>query len=126
DRLSLHDLLDQGIPLAGPWRVSQPVNARRSKRADGKALAEPVTVHERLDGRLVGTVVALGPERMGLVERAIREDPVVHGTRGDEDESADLRRSRRLDEAESSCDIGLNEVDQVSLGAAESSAGMVQ
>ena len=92
---SRHDRLDEGVPLAGTRRVSQAIDARRAGAADRHPFAMAVTVNERLDRRLVGTVMAMRPERMGLVERTIRQDPVVHRTGGDEDEPSRRPRPER-------------------------------
>src|SRR5262249_44695656 len=77
DPLAAQHLADQAIPAAGLWRTGQAVDPRGPQGADGPALAQTVTGDERLQGRLVGAVVARRPQRVRLVQRPVAEDHLV-------------------------------------------------
>jgi hypothetical protein len=67
DRLTAHDRRHPIEPTAFPDGVSRAVDAGRPQGTDGKTVAQPVAVDELLQGRLVRSVVAHRPERVGLV-----------------------------------------------------------
>jgi hypothetical protein len=55
-------------------------------------------VNKRLQGRLVGAVMAMRPERVRFIQRPIAEDHVVHGARRDEDKARHTCLERCLKE----------------------------
>src|SRR3954451_20314635 len=84
NRLTLQYLLDKLVPAAGGRRVIEAVDSRGAQRADGPPLAQAVAVNERFQCGLVCSIVTFRPQWVRLVERAVAEDHVMHGTRGEE------------------------------------------
>ena len=126
DRLARHDGLDERVPLAGMRGVSKAIDARRAERAERHPFAMAVALNESLDRRLVSTVMAMRPERMGLVQRPVRKDPVVHGTGRDEDKPFDARGMSGVDQAKATHEVYLEEFQPVPGFVSESAAGVIE
>src|ERR1700757_2910655 len=86
---ALDDLAHQVEPFALFDRLSYPVHARGPQRADRVALAPAVAMHKLLDGRFVSAIMAGRRRGMGLVERAVGENPFVDRARRNEHEPLD-------------------------------------
>src|ERR1051326_7522277 len=106
DRLALEHLADEVEPATIRWRMCDAIYPRRPQGTDRPAVAQPVAVHELLEGRFVGTVMARWPQGMPFVECTIPENDVVHGTCRDEDEARDADLGARTEQAQ-----GAREVD---------------
>ena len=83
-------------------------------------------MHEFLDGRLVGPIVARRPERMRLVQGSVVEDLLVDGTGRHKYESIHVGRSGRFDQLDGSEDVFLQKRGQIAFTAAETTARMEQ
>ena len=102
------------------------VHAGRPQRTNRVALSQPITVDELLDGRLVGTVVTCGPERMRFIQRPVVEDLLVDSTGRDEDESAHTGCPCCFDQPQSSHDVLFDELDRIAVPATKPAARMMQ
>src|SRR5262245_46226961 len=79
--LAAQHLANEVKPAARLRRMSEPIDAGRPQRANRPAFSQAITVDELLQRRLVRAIVARGPERMRLVERAIVENHFMDGAR---------------------------------------------
>src|SRR5207302_1943774 len=103
---SIKHLPNQLKPAAGLRRMGQPVNAGRPQGADGPALSQAKAVDEFLQRRLVSAIMAGGPQRVSLVQRAIVQDYLVDGAGGNEHATGNAHCDGALEELE-----GTREVD---------------
>src|SRR5205823_3530403 len=76
---------------------------------NGPTLPQAEAMHELFQGSLVSAVMAARPEGMGLIQRPISEDDFVDGAGGNEDETRHTRGSRRLEQAQRTHQVGLEE-----------------
>ena len=80
DRLIPQHLADQIEPSAIACQMRHAVDSGRPQGADRPTVAKSVAVDEFLQGRLVRTIMALWPKRMGFVKRTILENDIMNGT----------------------------------------------
>ena len=81
------------MPFAALDRTGNAVDTGGAQRADRITVPEAVAVNELLDSRLVRSIMTRRPKGMGLVERAVVENLLVHRTGGNEDETIDVGSS---------------------------------
>src|ERR1051325_5324762 len=89
--------------------MGQAVDAGRPQRADRPALTEAIAMNERLQGCLVGAVMAVRPQRVRLIQQPITEDHVMHGARRDEDKARDTCLERCLEQFQRAGEVDAEE-----------------
>jgi hypothetical protein len=101
--------------------MSEAIYARRAQRTDRESLPQTITVHEGLNRGFVGTIVTCGPERVGLVERPVRQNFLMHGARGYEDKSPNPSFPGGLNQTQRPQNIGLDEAQEIPFRASKAS-----
>ena len=100
-----------------PPQIAALVALSAPQGADRPSLAQTVAVDERLQCRLMRSVMVFGPERMRLVKRTVVEDDIMDGAGGNKDAALHAGFDRFLEELKRSHEIGLEESRQIGFGA---------
>jgi hypothetical protein len=109
DAFAANHLADEIEPSALFWWTIQTIDAGWPQGADRPSLSEAITVDKRVEGGLVRTVMAGGPERVGFVERPIVENHVMDGASRNEDESRNAACKGRVEEPQRTGEVDAEE-----------------
>ena len=113
-------------PFAYVCRTGKAVDSGWPQGTDRVAVAESVAVNELLQGCLVGTVMALRPNRVRFVQGPVVENLLVYRAGREEHEPSDPSLPRGFDEPDRAHDVLLHELDEIAFTTAEPAARMVQ